>query len=95
MKEEFDIDYDRYIAHLQHMAESLEPDDPIRKRLDVEIDDVQRERDYEPGEEEFVTKSGRVLTNEDFERLADEAEQGYDLDVILRRRDAGIQDQEG
>jgi len=29
--------------------------------------------------EQFVTKSGKVLTDEDLEALADEAEQGYDV----------------
>jgi hypothetical protein len=35
---------------------------------------------------EEVTASGRVLTDEDFEALADEAERGYDVDELLRRR---------
>lgn len=30
-------------------------------------------------EREYRTKSGRILTDEDFERLADEAEAGYDV----------------
>lgn len=32
------------------------------------------------------TKSGRPLTDEFIEQLADEAEQGYDVDDILARR---------
>jgi hypothetical protein len=39
--------------------------------------------------EPFITRSGRELTDEDIEALADEAERGYDLDkatrVILNR----------
>lgn len=38
------------------------------------------------GDDAAVTKSGRVLLSDDFERLADEAERGYDVDEILRRR---------
>lgn len=33
-----------------------------------------------------VTKTGRVLTDEEIEALADEAERGYDLDRIRPRR---------
>jgi nicotinamidase/pyrazinamidase len=36
----------------------------------------------------YRTKSGRVLTDEDIERLADEAEAGYDVDEILGRRES-------
>lgn len=38
--------------------------------------------------EEFRTRSGKLLTDADFERLADEAEKGYDVDEILARREA-------
>jgi hypothetical protein len=34
------------------------------------------------------TKTGRVLTDADIERLADEAEKGYDVDKIIERRAA-------
>ena len=34
----------------------------------------------------FVTKSGRVLTEEDLDRLADEAERGFDLSKWVHRR---------
>jgi pyridoxal biosynthesis lyase PdxS len=30
----------------------------------------------------YVTKSGRVLTDEDIQKLADEAEQGYDVEQL-------------
>lgn len=43
-------------------------------------------RHMEDVEEIYRTKSGRVLTDEDFERLADEAERGYDVEKILKRR---------
>lgn len=37
----------------------------------------------------YVTKTGRVLTDEDFQRLADEAEAGYNVDgLVERNRDA-------
>ena len=32
----------------------------------------------------FTTASGEVLTDEDIEALADEAERGYDLDKAIR-----------
>lgn len=38
-----------------------------------------------------MAKSGRVLTDEDFERLADEAERGYDVEALLARRVEPIQ----
>lgn len=34
----------------------------------------------------YRTQSGKILTDADFERLADEAEKGYDVDAILQRR---------
>lgn len=34
-----------------------------------------------------VTQSGKVLTEKDFERLADEAEKGYAVDELLARRE--------
>ena len=34
--------------------------------------------------EPFITRSGRELTDEDIEALADEAERGYDLDKATR-----------
>jgi hypothetical protein len=34
----------------------------------------------------YKTKTGKVLTDADIERLADEAEQGYDVGVLKRRR---------
>jgi hypothetical protein len=33
---------------------------------------------------EFTTSSGEVLTDEDIEALADEAEHGYDLDKAIK-----------
>jgi Ribbon-helix-helix protein, copG family len=33
---------------------------------------------------EFTTSSGEVLTDEDIEALADEAERGYDLDKAIK-----------
>lgn len=33
------------------------------------------------------TKSGRVLTDADFEALADEAERGYDVEHLLKQRE--------
>lgn len=35
-----------------------------------------------------ITKSGRAMTDADFEELADEAERGYDVDHLLRTRNA-------
>jgi hypothetical protein len=35
----------------------------------------------------YVTKSGRVLTDEDIKELAEEAERGYDPSQIRRRPD--------
>lgn len=32
----------------------------------------------------YTTKSGRVLTDEDIEKLADEAERGYDIEDVLK-----------
>ena len=43
--------------------------------------------------DEYRTKSGRVLTDEDFERLADEAEIGYDIDRIVDREGARMETQ--
>jgi hypothetical protein len=41
----------------------------------------------------YVTKSGRVLTDEDIEALADEAERGYDVSNLkCRRCGAGYSD---
>lgn len=34
----------------------------------------------------FTTKTGKVLTDADIETLADEAEVGYDVDVLKTRR---------
>src|SRR3546814_16516085 len=34
----------------------------------------------------YTTKTGRELTDSDIETLADEAEQGYDVDDLRRRR---------
>src|SRR3546814_1698487 len=34
----------------------------------------------------YTTKTGRELTDSDIEKLADEAEQGYDVDDLRRRR---------
>ncbi len=34
----------------------------------------------------YTTKTGRELTDADIEKLADEAEQGYDVDDLKRRR---------
>lgn len=48
-----------------------------------------RSRAYDEGrtvgerEGTYTTKSGRVLTNADFEALADEAEKGYDVSHLL------------
>lgn len=39
---------------------------------------------YNEPMEPFVTRSGHVLTDEDIEALADEAERGYDLDKATR-----------
>jgi hypothetical protein len=36
-------------------------------------------------DEPRTTKTGRVLTDADFEQLADEAEQGYDVDHVVER----------
>jgi hypothetical protein len=35
----------------------------------------------------YRTKSGRILTEDDFEALADEAEQGYDIEHLLPARE--------
>jgi hypothetical protein len=35
----------------------------------------------------LVTKTGKVLTDEDIEALADEAEQGYDVSHLLEKKD--------
>lgn len=47
--------------------------------------------------DEFRTETGRVLTDSDFQRLADEAEEGYDIDpskgracICPRREDLTI-----
>jgi len=37
------------------------------------------------GVEGYRTKTGRILTNEDIEALADEAERGYDVSELRRR----------
>jgi uncharacterized protein (DUF4415 family) len=34
----------------------------------------------------YTTKSGRILTDADIEALADEAEHGYDVEELKRRR---------
>jgi hypothetical protein len=34
----------------------------------------------------YKTKTGKVLTDADIEALADEAERGYDVDVLRKRR---------
>lgn len=40
----------------------------------------------DPSEKEiFVTKTGRVLTDEEIEELADEAERGYDLSHLEKK----------
>ncbi len=39
-------------------------------------------------QEEIRTKSGRLMTNDEFERLADEAEQGYDISHLIDPADA-------
>lgn len=35
----------------------------------------------------YVTNTGKVLTNEDIQALADEAEQGYDVSHLQPRKD--------
>jgi hypothetical protein len=35
--------------------------------------------------EEYRTKAGRVLTDEELDGLAEEAERGYDVDALLQR----------
>ena len=35
--------------------------------------------------EEYITKSGKVLTDTDIQALADEAEQGYDISQLASR----------
>lgn len=37
----------------------------------------------------YTTKTGRTLTDADIEGLADEAEQGYDVEELRRRRRGG------
>jgi hypothetical protein len=34
----------------------------------------------------YRTKTGKVLTDTDIEALADEAERGFDVDVLMKRR---------
>ncbi len=34
----------------------------------------------------YKTKTGRVLTDKEIESMADEAERGYDVDALKRRR---------
>jgi hypothetical protein len=34
----------------------------------------------------YKTKTGRILTDADIEAMADEAEQGYDVEPLMRRR---------
>jgi len=46
------------------------------------VDAVRARREAQP----MVTKSGRVLTDADVQALADEAERGYDVDKLRRRR---------
>lgn len=41
-------------------------------------------RHYNELMEPFIARSGRELTDEDIEALADEAERGYDLDKATR-----------
>lgn len=36
--------------------------------------------------EEYRTKSGKILTDVDIEKLADEAEEGYDIEHLLPKR---------
>lgn len=72
----------RFPAHIRRM---------LSKRGGTVIDDIKwrqlggkvwwRLPDWPDGhaESEYVTKMGRVLTDADFERLADEAERGYDV----------------
>jgi hypothetical protein len=38
------------------------------------------------GGKTYTTKTGRVLTDADIEGLADEAEAGYDVEVLTNRR---------
>lgn len=38
------------------------------------------------GRQPLITKSGKVLTDEDIERLADEAERGYDIENLKERK---------
>lgn len=33
----------------------------------------------------YTIRSGKILTDEDIERLADEAERGYDVEHLIRR----------
>lgn len=52
------------------------------KRLAFALVEIERQL----GGEKYRTKSGKVLTDKDFEALADEAERGYNVSKIVERR---------
>lgn len=55
-------------------------------RLDDEYADTSTDDANASGE--VVTRTGKVLTDEEIQKLADEAEEGYDLDKITPRTPA-------
>jgi hypothetical protein len=68
---------------------SWDPDNALtRYRPGHPADDPQDAEDDpgDPAPAVLRTKTGRVLTDADIEALADEAERGYDVEDILRRR---------
>jgi major membrane immunogen (membrane-anchored lipoprotein) len=44
---------------------------------------------------EYRTATGRILSDDDFEKLADEAEKGYNINEMLQKRQSKIGDKDG
>lgn len=61
-------------AYLVHIREAGHQ----RLHDDVQKDEVDHDHNY-------VTETGRVLTEEDIQALADEAERGYDVSLLKDR----------
>src|SRR4051812_37208194 len=68
---------DRLSAALRQLDELRTKMEELTTRL-MEID-TEVVNSVLPAEDRFVTKTGKVLTDEDIEALADEAERGYDV----------------
>ena len=84
----------------RHLAQDkpliLRVNDDLLRALDVALG-AWREHQAE-GEairQEYVTKSGRVLTDDDLQDLADEAARGYDVESLLEAADLARKQQKG